>query len=300
MVNTPAAASVSGTAAGNYYYTDIKTYLWDTPVNAINIGGTTLIDAESMSHYGFTVNWHDDERWLEIERVNAIISPEAANGSLFNTKSGKPGTAAGKYYHTDIKTTLDSRHITSYNADGKTFISAEAMKDVGYDVIWNDNSRTLSIKLDHLRPSWEWSFTDGTGTTMNNGFSYEISNTSKNESVEFNLIEASGEYNSVGRLVFRDKSVTLTIYMNVTAYGDFWELITANRNIIYGERVDEDTPERRAALSRVFRIFANDVELAGEMAYTQGNGHSDYIFILDKELLLDDVKTLRLEVGYKQ
>jgi hypothetical protein len=52
-------------AAGNYYYTDIRTYLLDTPVNAINIGGMTLIDAEAMSHYGFTVKWHEDERWLE-------------------------------------------------------------------------------------------------------------------------------------------------------------------------------------------------------------------------------------------
>jgi hypothetical protein len=147
-------------------------------------------------------------------------------------------------------------------------------------------------------PRGSGSFIDGTGTTMNSGFSYEISNASNNEGVEFNLVEASGEYKSVGRVVFSDKSVTLTIYMNVIAYGDFWELITANRNIIYGERGHEDTLERRAALSRVFRIFANDVALAGEMSYTQGNGHSDYIFILDQELLLEDVKTLRLEVGY--
>jgi hypothetical protein len=300
MVYAPASASVSGTVAGNYYYTDIKTYLWDTPINAINIGGKTLIDAESMSHYGFTVKLHDDERWLEIVRVNTIISPEAVNGSLFNTKSGKPGIAAGKYYHTDIKTTLDSKHIISYYADGKIFISAEAMKDVGYDVIWNDVSRTLTIKMDYSHPSWEWSFTDGTGTTMNNGFSYEVANTTKNEGVEFNLIKASGEYKSIGRLVFSDKSVTLTIYMNVTSFGDFWEQIAASRNIIYGEREHEDTPERRVALSHVFRIFANDVELGGEMSYAQGNGHSDYIFILDQVLLLEDVKSLRLEVGYRQ
>jgi hypothetical protein len=300
MAYIPVSASVTGTAAGNYYYTDIKTYLSDAQINAINIGGETLIDAESMSHYGYTVEWHDDERWLEIVSANAIISPEAVNGSLLNMKTGKPGTAAGRYYHTDIKATLDGGRIACYNADGRTFISAEAMKDVGYDVIWDDNLRTLTIKTDYPHSSWEWSFTDGMGTTMNNGFSYEVSNASKNEGVEFNLTEATGEYKSVGRLAFSDKSVTLTIYMNVTEYGGFWELITANRNIIYGERQHEDTVERRAALSRVFRVYANGVELGGEMSYAQGNGHSDYTFVLDKVLLLKDVKTLRLEVGYRQ
>jgi hypothetical protein len=300
MVYAPVAASVSATVAGNYYYTDIKTYLWNTPINSINIGGMTLIDAESMSHYGFTVELHDNERWLEIVNVNGTILPEAANGSFLNTKFGKPGIAAGKYYHSDIKITLDGRQIASYKADGKTFISAEAMKDFGYDVIWNDNLRTLSITMDYLRPSWEWVFTDGTGTTLNNGFSYEVSNSTKSEDVEFSLVEATGEYNSVGRLVFNDKSVTLSIYMNVTAYGDFWDLITSNRNIIYGEREHEDTFERRVELSRVFRVFANDTELEGEMAYAQGNGHSDYTFILDKALFLEEIKTLRLEVGYKQ
>ncbi len=52
---SPVSAAVPGTAAGSYYYTDIVTYLWNTPVNSINIGGVTLIDAESMSYYGFTV-----------------------------------------------------------------------------------------------------------------------------------------------------------------------------------------------------------------------------------------------------
>lgn len=153
---------------------------------------------------------------------------------------------------------------------------------------------------DYLPDPWEWTFSDGTGTTLNNGLSFEFANTTKNEAVELNLTEASGEYSSVGKLVFSDKSVSVVIYMDVKEYGDFWKLITMNRNIIYGDRVHEDMPERRAELSRVFRIYANGVELGGEMSYTQGNGSASYIFIYDKSLRLDDIETLRLEIGYKQ
>lgn len=308
-VYSPVSAAVPGTAAGSYYYTDIVTYLWNTPINSINIGGVTLIDAESMSYYGFTVIWHNSERWLEILSGNEVISPEAANGSLLDMKSGKPGTVAGKYYHTDIKTTLDGERIISYNIGGRTFIGAEVMRDFGYDVIWNGKARTLAISMIDLRPTWEWTFNngtgttfDGTGTTCNNGFSFEFANITKNEEVEFNLTEASGEYKSIGSLDFSDKSVTVTTHMYLDEKGDedLQNLISPYRNIIYGDRTHDDTPERRAELSRVFRIYANGVALGGEMSYYQGNGSSSYEFTYDKPLHLENMKTLRLEVGYKQ
>lgn len=313
IVRSPVLAAVHGTAAGSYYYTDIVTYLWNTPVNSINIGGVTLIDAESMSYYGFTVKWHNDERWLEILRGDEVISPEAANGSLLDMKSGKPGTVAGKYYHTDIKTTLDGEQILSYNIDGRTFIGAEALRDFGYAVTWNGNVRTLAI----IRSTWNWTFYpstvapfDGTRSTNDNGFSYEFTNISKanrtkedifnNEGVEFALTEASSLSKYFGRLTFSAKDVTLSNYQNEEYYkggdyvdGDFI-------NIKYDERIHDDTPERRAKLSQVFRVYVNGVALGGELSFEGGNGHSDISFIFDKPLRLEDVKTLRLEVGYKQ
>jgi len=299
IVNLPVFAAVPGAAAGNYYYTDIVTYLWNTPVNSINVGGLTLIDAESMLHYGFAVNWHDNERLLEIVMENETVSPEAENGSLLDMKTGKTGSAAGKYYHTDIKATLDGEPIISYNIGGRTFISAEAMRDIGYDVIWDSYGRALSISMDYLRPTWSWSFVDGTGTALNNGFSLEFENITRDEGVEFSITEATGEYQSVGMLVLGDKSLVLTVYMTVNEYGDFWDIMFSNRNIIYGDREYEDTPERRADLSRAFRVYANGDELGGEMSYTQGNGSVYYAFIYDEALPLESVKTMRLELGYK-
>ncbi len=140
-------ADVAGAVAGDYYYTDIVTYLWNTPVNAINIGGVTLIDAESMRSYGFAVNWYASTRALEIiDNKTQKIAPAAANGSLLDMKSGRAGTVAGKYYYTDIKTTLNGKIIVAFNIGGRTFIGAEAMREFGYDVIWDATKRTLRIQ----------------------------------------------------------------------------------------------------------------------------------------------------------
>ena len=45
----------SGDIAGKYYSTDIKTYLTGAQIDAINIGGQTLISAEDMQYHSFFV-----------------------------------------------------------------------------------------------------------------------------------------------------------------------------------------------------------------------------------------------------
>jgi hypothetical protein len=141
------SATASARVAGNYYYTDIVTYLWNTPVNSINIGGVTLIDAESMRHYGFTVNWHGDRLHLEIiDNRTQSVSPQAAGGSLLDMSAGTAATVAGQYYYTDIRTTLNGTTILSYNIGGRTFIGAEEMRAFGYNVIWDGAALTLRIQ----------------------------------------------------------------------------------------------------------------------------------------------------------
>jgi hypothetical protein len=139
--------NASARVAGNFYFTDIVTYLFDTPVNSINIGGVTLIDAESMRYYGFAVNWYPNELRLEIsDRFTQTISPQAADGSLLDMGGGVAGTVAGQYYYTDIKTTLNGEEILSYNIGGRTFIAAEEMRNgYGYDVVWDAEALTLRI-----------------------------------------------------------------------------------------------------------------------------------------------------------
>ena len=130
------------------YYTDIKTYLYYSPITSYNIGGKTVIDAEILNwHYGFDVYWHDDTRVLEIlDKGGMFNSLEAMSGSLCEGTEGTTGGVAGSYYSTDIIATVDGREIESYNIGGRTCIAAEQLRDFGYEVIWDASARTLSIK----------------------------------------------------------------------------------------------------------------------------------------------------------
>lgn len=132
----------SGDIAGNYYSTDIKTYLNGAQIDAINIGGQTLISAEDMQYHSFFVYWSNEERTLEIHETELAsngVPPEVKNSTL------PSGSVLGNYYETDIVTYLDNEPITAYNIGGRTYIHAEAMRDFGYVVNWYADERKLEI-----------------------------------------------------------------------------------------------------------------------------------------------------------
>lgn len=132
----------SGDIAGNYYSTDIKTYLNGAQIDAINIGGQTLISAEDMQYHSFFVYWSNEERTLEIHETELSLNtspPEVKNSTL------PSGSVLGNYYETDIVTYLDNEPITAYNIGGRTYIHAEAMRDFGYVVNWYADERKLEI-----------------------------------------------------------------------------------------------------------------------------------------------------------
>lgn len=131
----------TGDIAGTYYATDIVTTLNGFPIEAINIGGNTLIDAEAMAYYGFSVTWLPETRCLDITSFGEPHEMRpAAKGNA------RPvGAALGRYYETDIITSLDGEPITAYNIGGRTFLHAEEMAKLGYLVKWDGNARTLEI-----------------------------------------------------------------------------------------------------------------------------------------------------------
>lgn len=137
----PISAARSGDIAGTYYSTDIVTTLNGAQIDAINIGGQTLISAEDMRHFGHSVIWDGKERTLHITETTAQVkNPPAVS------KSSKPsGSVLGNYYVTDIVTYLDGTPITAYNIGGRTYIHAEAMREWGYIVNWFGNTRRLEI-----------------------------------------------------------------------------------------------------------------------------------------------------------
>lgn len=141
------AFAAPGDIAGNIYYTDIKTYIYHSPVTSYNIGGKTVIDAEILNwHYGFDVYWYEDTRRLEItDKGGTFNSLQAMSGELVEGADGIVGDIQGVYYETDIVTLLNGSPIESYNIGGRTFIVAEEMRNFGYDVTYDEESRTLTI-----------------------------------------------------------------------------------------------------------------------------------------------------------
>lgn len=136
------AFAKSGDIAGVYYTTDIKTMLNGYEIDAINIGGQTLINAEDMHFYSFYISYSDAERELRVDRTTYAtngVPPTVAKSEL------PSGSVLGNYYETDIVTYLDGREITAYNIGGRTYIWAEEMRKLGYVVEWYGEERLLDI-----------------------------------------------------------------------------------------------------------------------------------------------------------
>ncbi|MEE1043511.1 MAG: stalk domain-containing protein [Clostridia bacterium] len=129
--------------AGNYYYTDIKSYVRGQLIDSYNVGGKTVILCEALQSYGFNVLWNGTDRTLTItDRYGSATSN--ASDSL----SGAIGAVAGNYFYTDIVTYFNGVKMESYNLGGRTVIPATALRDLGYDVVWDDANRRVLIDTD--------------------------------------------------------------------------------------------------------------------------------------------------------
>lgn len=56
-----------------------------------------------------------------------------------------PAFAQNLAVKSDIKAYIDYTPIRSYNIDGYTYVIAEELRNYGFDVIWNNDDRTLRI-----------------------------------------------------------------------------------------------------------------------------------------------------------
>ena len=80
----------SGMPIGNYYETDIITYLEGKPITAYNIGGRTYIHAEQMSDWGHIVTWKETDRILDI-----LSADRAGYEYTIPLSQGEPTTEEG-------------------------------------------------------------------------------------------------------------------------------------------------------------------------------------------------------------
>ncbi len=64
---------------------------------------------------------------------------------LPTTASAAVGDIAGNVYSTDIKAYIDQMEIQSFYLEGKTAIPVESLRNYGFDVIYNNDARTLLV-----------------------------------------------------------------------------------------------------------------------------------------------------------
>ena len=61
------------------------------------------------------------------------------------TVAAKVGDVVGEAQNTDIVAYINNYAIPSYAVNGQSCIVAEDLRCFGFDVVWNDQSRTLTI-----------------------------------------------------------------------------------------------------------------------------------------------------------
>lgn len=315
-----AGASSIGSISGNYYYTDIVTYLWGVPVNSINIGGVALIDAESMCEYGFTVTWHPDRRWLEIvdDDIHETTA-KALSGELLDKAGGKTGKVAGKYYYTDIVTTFNGTEVQSFNIGGRTFIAVESATSTGfsrfgigdfvgkYIITWDGAARTLSIAPGTAIGADMWSLTlyDTTAAPEEDDFAgfwlewtrdwlygkYNYGVAGYGMDLLSNLTVSKDSDGSV-RIIF-------SLYQNLGLFkcNPLREQLDEMVCYRYGEYF-RDPAEVYDALNSFTEIYINGTKVSiKELKQGQGNGHADYTFVLDADFGQDYLDSIAMRCG---
>lgn len=301
-IRLPAAAVQAdpGDVAGSYYSTDIVTSVNGSEIDSINIGGNTLISAEDMIYYSFNVEWNADERTLRVDSV-----PQAVNGAPpAVTKTDVPaGSVLGSYYETDIVTYLDGEAIEAYNIGGRTYLHAEAMRELGYEVVWNDEARTLDVtspdragkiyssRIADQQDKEGYSY-EGDGAMA---FSYTPEGTvGRGDAERCNIIFGSDNGREMYIRIYNLTNTAVSSYPQA--------LFQRMREIAYTGNIPvQYEPEERYEDVRALASISINGQSANEIAVmqTQGNGHVDYIFIIQDLPVyrVEDIESIEFVFG---
>ena len=292
--------AASGDIAGQYYSTNIHTYVNGYEIDSINICGQTLINAEDLDYYSFSVYWDDVARRLDIYKE----AHETSGPPPVIKKSNYPsGMVLGNYYETDIVTYLDDKPITAYNTGGRTYIHAEQMRDWGYVVDWNEADRTLSITSPD-RAGYEYTINLSEGSHPETDAFQDDGAGGFAISYENGKLTGCGDANLFGSLLSCDGTkytISMGFYQNE---GMFYSLNLQEllRSMCFYEedRAQAETEENYARIDENVNIVINGhkAEKVRGMQW-RGNGHVDFGFEITNIPIYkkDEIKSVYFSVG---
>ncbi len=285
----------TGDVAGQYYSTDIHTFLNGYEIDSINIGGQTLISAEDMCYYGFHVFWNDAERQLSIYRQVRPINEEPPH---VEKSDFIPGMVLGNYYETDIVTYLDGKTITACNVGGRTYIHAEGMRNWGYIVTWNETDRALDI-LSADRAGYEYSIplSQGKPTEEEGTGGFSIVYTKDG------LVgtEDADHFNATLGCTGTGYSIRTAFYQNDGLFKSTKLLEKLRGFVSSGISEEENVPpeEKYDLINQSVKLSINGYQAENiVVTYGRGNGHIDYYFSFDGIPLFreEEIEEIRFSV----
>ena len=285
-----AATQKVGAVIGYTLYTDIVTYINGSPIDSYNINGYTAVAVEDLADYGFSVAWNPETRALDFcvdgSETKTSYSPPKINKNMV-------GKRKSSVLFTDIKTFWNiNTQIDTYNIGGITIIYVDDLaKLCGESYTWKATERRLELKV--VKP-WSVSIENPEyepSAPLDNPCSYTFK---KLENESFIIASSSGNVSSIDKFELWCGCVRFSLSQNNTGSLNVTGGID---NIVYGERIAENTPERFAQLAASFRVYINDMLIAGELSRWQGTGHVDFEFYFNELQSLNKIETIRVEIG---
>ena len=130
-----------GDVKATIYNSDILTKVHGLEIDSFCIDGVTLIKAEDLRDYGYTVTYDDTVRALFINKTGEIkenFSPKFERGTV--------GGIYGYTYETDIWVYLNGSYVNSYALDGEMAVEVEELgSHHGLTYSYNDTERLLTL-----------------------------------------------------------------------------------------------------------------------------------------------------------
>ncbi|GEM_PF-5953066 len=117
------AQAAPGDIAGDIYETNISTQFCGYDIPAFAADGKTLIAAEDLGQYGYTVYYSNDARCLFVTYSSA--PGESVPPVERTTEQWTAGKICGHYYESDIRVVVNGEYVQGYALDGKMAVCVE-------------------------------------------------------------------------------------------------------------------------------------------------------------------------------
>lgn len=128
-------------------HTDIKVFINNNQIPAMNINGNIAVNTQDLLNYGFDVLWNGDERTVCIKRN---YTKKIEKTDFKDNENLKIGTVIGTAKSSDIKTYVVTdtfvKYIPSYNINGNTAILLSDLGNFGI-INWDNVLRILKLDL---------------------------------------------------------------------------------------------------------------------------------------------------------